>query len=137
MKRRHRVRSNERFGEIRQQGRSVANELLVMYALPNGLEYSRFGFSVSGRIGNAVVRNRIKRRLREAVRLQMEQIATGWDIIWIARRPISKAGYHAMFDACARLLRRAQLLTSPSAASAQPGENPEGNPGDGRAVNHA
>ena len=83
MKRRHRVRSSKRFAEIRQQGRSAANELLVLYALPNELGFSRFGFSVSGRIGNAVIRNRVKRRLREAVRLQMDQIAMGWDMIWI------------------------------------------------------
>ena len=123
MKRRHRVRSSKRFAEIRQQGRSAANELLVLYALPNDLEFSRFGFSVSGRIGNAVIRNRVKRRLREAVRLQMDQIATGWDMIWIARRPIIKANYHEMFDASARLLRRARLLAAAPVANDSPGDS--------------
>ena len=56
------------------------------------------------------VRNRIKRRLREAVRLQMDRIPPGWDIIFIARRPIRNADYHQMEAACARLLRRAHLL---------------------------
>lgn len=120
MKRRHRVRSSKRFAEIRQHGRTATNELLVLCALRNDLEFSRFGFSVSARVGNAVVRNRIKRRLRAAMRLQMDQIAPGWDIIWIARRPISKANYHEMFNACARLLRRARLLTSASIAIDDP-----------------
>lgn len=123
MKRRHRVRSSKRFAEIRQQGRSAANELLVLYALPNELGFSRFGFSVSGRIGNAVIRNRVKRRLREAVRLQMDQIAMGWDMIWIARRPISKANYHEIFDASARLLRRARLLAAAPVANDSPGDS--------------
>lgn len=121
MKRHHRVRSSKRFAEIRQHGRTATNELLVLCALPNDLDFNRFGFSVSARVGNAVVRNRIKRRLRAAMRLQMDQIATGWDIIWIARRPISKANYHEMFNACARLLRRARLLTSASIAIDDPG----------------
>lgn len=107
---RYRVRDNARFQEIRKQGESYQHELLVMCALPNELPYSRFGFSVSNRIGGAVVRNQIKRRLREAIRLRMHQIKPGWDIVFIAKYPIRKADYHQMDAACARLLRRAQLL---------------------------
>lgn len=110
MKRRFSVRKDRRFQEIRRQGRSYTNELLVLCALPNQLGYSRFGFAVNSRVGPAVVRNRIKRRLREAVRLQMAQIASGWDIILIARRPIRTADYFQMEAACARLFRRAHLL---------------------------
>jgi ribonuclease P protein component len=110
VKRRYRVRSNARFQEIRQKGRSLSNDLAVLCALPNGLPYSRFGFSVSARIGGAVQRNRIKRQLREAVRLRMAEVSPGWDVIFIARRPIRDARYEQMDRACARLLRRAHLL---------------------------
>ena len=74
MKRQYRIRSNERFQEIRRGDRSVADRILVLCLLPNGLPYSRFGFSISKRIGNAVTRNRIKRRLREIMRLRMGEI---------------------------------------------------------------
>ncbi len=110
MKRRYRVQTNKQFQEIRRRGRSYANHLLVLCALPNHLSYSRFGFAVNSRIGNAVRRNRIKRRLREIIRLQQEKIQPGWDIVLIARQPIRSADYHEMESACARLLRRAQLF---------------------------
>ena len=113
MKQRFRVRKNERFQEIRKLGRSYTNELLVLCLLPNNLPYSRCGFSVSSRIGNAVHRNRIKRRLREAMRLRMDSIKSGWDLVFVARHPIRSADYQEIDTACARLLRRAHLLRAP------------------------
>jgi ribonuclease P protein component len=110
VKRLFRVRQNSRFQEIRRQGKSYKNRYLVLCALENDLDYSRFGFSVSTRIGNAVVRNRIKRRLREIVRLHMEEIELGWDIVFIARQLTRNATYQELDAACARLLRRAHLL---------------------------
>jgi ribonuclease P protein component len=118
VKQRYRVRENRRFQEIRRQGRSYANELLVLCVLPNQLSYSRFGFSVSSRIGHAVKRNQVKRRLREVMRLRMDCIKPGWDLILIARNPIRSADYHDMEAACARLLRRAHLLIEAAEGSA-------------------
>lgn len=83
----------------------------MLCVLANDLGYSRFGFAVNSRIGNAVVRNRIKRRLREAMRLRMGSIAPGWDVILIARRPIRGLSYAQIDAVCARLLRKAKLLT--------------------------
>lgn len=120
MKRQYRLRSNRQFQEIRRRGESTSNQLLVLCVAPNDLPHSRFGFSVSKRIGNAVVRNRIKRRLREAVRIKIDQIRPGWDLIFIARNPIRQADYHQMDDACARLIRRAQLFIPDSSAGAGP-----------------
>lgn len=113
MKRLYRVRENERFQEIRRQGRSYSDRLLVLCVSSNGLPYSRHGFSVSRRIGKAVQRNKIRRRLRESLRLRMEKILPGWDLVWIARTPIQSAEYGEMDAACARLLRRASLLPEP------------------------
>ena len=114
MKRRYRVRDNERFQEIRRQGKSYSNRLAVLCVLENSLPCSRFGFSVSRRIGNAVVRNLVKRRMRESVRLRMYQIRSGWDCILIARGPIRSATYSEIERACARLFHRASL-TVPNA----------------------
>ncbi len=125
MKRRYRIRSNERFQEVRRRGRSYVNHLLVLCALPNDLPYSRFGFAVNSRIGRAVQRNRIKRRLREIMRLQQHRIQPGWDIVLIARQPIRSADYHEMEAACARLLGRAQLFQADAAHASAVAEAPE------------
>jgi len=122
VKRRYRIHSNERFQEVRRHGRSYVNHLLVLCALPNGLPYSRFGFVVNSRIGKAVQRNRIKRRMREIMRLQQNRIQPGWDIILIARQPIRSADYHEIEAACARLLGRAQLFQTSVAHAADKGE---------------
>ncbi len=82
---------------------------------------SRFGFSVSKRIGKAAVRNRVKRRMREAVRLQQDLIAPGWDVVWIARHPVSRATYADIERDVARLMGVAGLL----AASETAGERME------------
>jgi ribonuclease P protein component len=109
MERKYRLRLNTDFQRARQEGKSWANHLMVLCALPNGLEHSRFGFAASKRIGKAVVRNRIRRRMREAVRLRCASIAEGWDLVFIARRPIARATYAEIVHAVEDLLIRANM----------------------------
>jgi ribonuclease P protein component len=95
--------------QVRQEGQAWRHPLLVLLACPNGRTYSRFGFVTSRRIGQAVVRNRVKRRLREAVRQQVDDIAAGWDCLFIARTPIAQAPYRLVETAVTQLLQRANL----------------------------
>jgi ribonuclease P protein component len=71
---------------------------------------SRCGFTVSRRVGKAVVRNRARRRMREAVRSMWTLVKPGWDLVWIARPAIADARFSELQSACARLLGRARLL---------------------------
>jgi ribonuclease P protein component len=76
--------------------------------LPNGLGSTRYGFAVGRRVGKAVVRNRIKRRLREILR--KTSLSPGWDVVLIARIPAAQADYHRLEKSVLALLMRAGLL---------------------------
>lgn len=78
--------------------------------MPNDLPHSRFGFTASRKVGGAVQRNRARRLLREAVRLQMDAIRSGWDLVFVARPAIVTARFSEVEEACTNLLRRARLL---------------------------
>tara|TARA_B000000460_G_scaffold186732_1_gene134357 strand:- start:615 stop:953 length:339 start_codon:yes stop_codon:yes gene_type:complete len=108
MQRRQRLTGSKRFSQIHAEGSSAANRLLVIRYLANDLDCSRFGFLASKRIGNAAVRNKVKRRLREAVRLN--PVKAGWDALFIVRRGAGMAKYQELKDATDNLLRRANLV---------------------------
>jgi ribonuclease P protein component len=95
------------FAAVHANGRSWVHPLLVLRLLPNGLETSRLGFSVSGHVANAVGRNRIKRRLRELLR--GVPLRPGFDIVIIARKPSVQADFGQLRQAVENLVFRANL----------------------------
>ncbi len=107
----------EQYTLVYNKGRSWISNLVVMKALPNGLPLSRYGFSVSKRTGKAVTRNRVKRLLREILRLT--PLEPGWDIIFIARPLAANTDYASLEKSIGDLLSRAQLLRPPKDAVSQ------------------
>ena len=81
-----RLKTGEQFRAVYDFKRSIAEGGLVLYATPNGLEFSRLGLSVSKKVGNAVVRNRYKRLLREIFRLNQFELPLGLDFVVIPRK---------------------------------------------------
>ena len=108
MQRAQRLRSEREFAAVYGRGRAWSNQALAIRVLANTLPQSRFGFAVGKRVGKAVVRNRVKRRLREAVRSLAP--AGGWDVVVIARPAAATLDFAVLRGALASLLRRAQLL---------------------------
>lgn len=98
----------EQYAAVYNKGASWVDKLVVMKALPNGLNLSRYGLSVSSRVGGAVVRNRVKRRLREILR--HIGLQSGWDIVLIARPAAAKADYMVLKNSVYALLTQAELL---------------------------
>lgn len=100
------LKNSLEFGNVYKQGKSYANKYLVMYITDNGLESNRLGISVSKKVGNSVVRHRITRLIREAYRLHVNELETGYDIVVVAR--VNSKG-HNYWDIESAFLHLAKL----------------------------
>ncbi len=80
------LKKNRDFQTVYREGKSYANSVLIMYVRPNGTTRNRLGISVSKKVGNSVVRHRIKRLVKENYRLKEEQFRCGEDIVIIGRK---------------------------------------------------
>ena len=98
----------QQYASVYSKGSSWVSTLLIMKTLPSGLALSRYGFSVSKRVGKAVTRNRVKRLLRAILR--MMPLKSGWDIVFIARPAVATADYAGLKSTVENLLSRANLL---------------------------
>lgn len=113
----HRLRRSPEFARVRRHGRSVGGAVAALYVLPTRSPDIRVGFSVSKKVGNAVVRNRVKRLMREAVRLHLPALRCGVDLVIIARPAAASAGFADMEATIHDLLRRAGALGQPAAST--------------------
>ena len=100
----YRLRKPSDFRAVRELGRSWANRLVVIWASRNVSEKTRIGFSVGKRLGNAVVRNLVKRRLREAIR--RIPLPMGYDVVVVARAPAASATYKELEEAIIKASRK-------------------------------
>ena len=87
-----------------------ANSHLVLYAKPNRTGMNRVGITVSKKLGKAHIRNRVRRRLREAYRLNEERFSPGWDIVVVARSRCIKAPFQRIVDSYLSLAEKAGIL---------------------------
>ena len=88
LSKKHILRKNSGFQMVYSTGKSYANRMMVLYVLPKTGGTRRIGFAAGKRLGNAVVRNRVKRLMRETYRLNQDKLAEGVDLIIIGRQSI-------------------------------------------------
>ena len=92
--------------------KGIANSSLFLYARPNRSGHNYIGITVSKKLGHAVVRNRTRRRIREAYRLQEGRFTPGWDIVLVARTRSVEAEFGKLTHALLSLSQKAGLLIS-------------------------
>ena len=109
MKVRGTLKKNSDFRRLYAKGKSAVTPWLVLYARRNRLGENRLGYTVSAKLGHAVVRNRVRRRLREIYRLNAPRLKQGYDLVVVARARAVDAPYRTLEAAFLRACESLEL----------------------------
>lgn len=104
------IKENHLFRRLYAKGKSAVTPTLALYCRKNGLAVNRLGLTVGSKVGNAVLRNRTRRRMRESYRLREAAVKTGYDLVLVARSRAAQADYQELDRHLYSLLRRLELL---------------------------
>ena len=104
------LKENHLFRRAYNRGKTAADSRLALYVRRNGRRNNRLGFTVSTKLGCAVVRNRVRRRLREIYRLNEDKLARGVDVVVVARVRAASSDYHRREKSCLKLADKLDLL---------------------------
>ncbi len=101
---------NKDFRRLYARGKSAVSQVLAVYARKNGLQSNRLGITAGTKIGNAVKRNLVRRRIRESYRLCEETLKTGYDIVIVARTRAVHVNFREISGSLTALMDKLQIL---------------------------
>ena len=110
MKRIFHLTQKKDFLRVKQDGRTIHHNLVVLAYAQNGMGVSRFAVVASKKVGNAVTRNRIRRRIKACLQESWQSVKPGWDLIFYSRTPVNEANYQEINKAIKHLLEKAGVL---------------------------
>lgn len=104
------LRGKKDFAGLYKKGKSNASKYIVVFFRKNNLEYNRVAFLASKKVGKSVVRNKAKRHMKEIYHYCRNNMATGYDIIFIGRNSMNDVDYFELKKTTIKLLQRLKLL---------------------------
>lgn len=104
------IKKNKEFQNVYKFGKSYANKNLVVYVLNNDYFYNRLGISVSKKVGNSVIRHRVKRLIKESYRLNENEFKCGKDIVVVARTAIKNNDFFEVESSLKHVFKLHNLL---------------------------
>ena len=110
MNQRYTLKKNSDFRRLYAKRKTAVNSYMVVYCRRNRCGENRLGYTVSTKLGHAVVRNRVRRRLREIVRLNAPAMKKGWDLVIVARMRAVDAEYRKLNAAFLKCVGELDLL---------------------------
>jgi len=105
----YRINTKKEYNNIYKKGKKIPGRYMVVFIVPGDKAYSRYGFVASKKVGNAVHRNRAKRRLRTIVYSNMSYIKDSVDIVIVARPAVNEASLDEVNTEYIRIMRKAGL----------------------------
>lgn len=90
-----------------ESGKAFGGGYIILFVKNNGLEYPRYGLSVGKKIGGAVLRNRVKRLMREIMRDILKDIEGGFDLVLVGKKGISSISFRELKEKINELILRA------------------------------
>ena len=109
------LKENHLFRRAYNRGKNAADSRLALYVRRNGQKANRLGLTVSTKVGHAVVRNRVRRRLREIYRLNEDALSPGCDVVVVARVRAASSDYRQLEKSFLRLADKLGLLKKDAA----------------------
>jgi ribonuclease P protein component len=106
----YRIRKNFEFRVVYKRGKSFSNRYLVLYIKKNNEGINRLGVSVSKKVGNSVVRSRVKRLISESYRLNNSDLKQGYDLVFIARTTSKGQSFSVIDNSLKILIKKAGLI---------------------------
>lgn len=104
-----RLAKKKDFQNVYRTGKVYVDRFSILYILPNESLSSKVGFAVGKKLGNAVLRNSIKRKMREVFRHRQTDVLPGYQIIWVARKTLLDKNLKFYYQVFERIMKKAQL----------------------------